>query len=119
MPNKFVEETLIIDKYLIYNNKIEAYFDRLYNTEMKKSPNHFIFLSSLINIQKMIYLYMCDQFDIEYNPDDDEKFKIWPICTDIKMNGMVRDSINLVQDFLKKSIPINFILRVNLQLKVL
>ena len=99
MPNKFVEETLIIDKYIISDNKIEAYFDRLYKTDMKKSPNHFIFLSSLINIQKMIYLYMCKKFDIAYNPTSDEKFKIWPIRTDIQMNGMVRDSLNVMQDF--------------------
>ena len=76
MPHKFVEETLIIDKYVVDNDKIEVYFDRLYKTDMRKSPDHYIFLSSLINLQKMIYLLMCERFNIEYKEHDDEKFKI-------------------------------------------
>ena len=100
LPNKFVEETLIIDRYVIDDIKIEVYFDRLYKTDMKKSPNHYIFLSSLINLQKMIYLLMCKRFNIKYSDYDDEKFKIWPLQTDIEMKGMVRDSINIMQDFI-------------------
>jgi hypothetical protein len=99
LPDKFVEETLIIDRYVLDNNKIEVYFDRLYKTDMKKSPNHYIFLSSLINLQKMIYLLMCERFNIKYSEHDDEKFKIWPLQTSIEMKGMVRDSINIMQDF--------------------
>ena len=100
LPDKFVEETLIIDRYVIDDIKIEVYFDRLYKTDMKKSPNHYIFLSSLINLQKMIYLLMCKRFNIKYSDYDDEKFKIWPLQTDIEMKGMVRDSINIMQDFI-------------------
>jgi len=100
LPDKFVEETLIIDRYVLDDNKIEVYFDRLYRTDMKKSPNHYIFLSSLINLQKMIYLLMCERFNIKYTDQDDEKFKIWPLQTSIELKGMVRDSINIMQDFL-------------------
>ena len=100
MPDKFVEETLIIDRYVVDGNKIEVYFDRLYKTDMKKSPDHYIFLSSLINLQKLIYLLMCNKFNIEYREQDDEKFKIWPLQTSIEMKGMVRDSLNIMQDFI-------------------
>jgi len=100
LPNKFVEETLMIDRYVIDGNKIQVYFDRLYKTDMKKSPNHYIFLSSLINLQKLVYLLMCEKFNIKYSEHDDEKFKIWPLQTSIEMKGMVRDSINIMQDFI-------------------
>ena len=100
LPDKFVEETLIIDKYVVDDNKIEVYFDRLYKTDMKKSPDHYIFLSSLINLQKLIYLLMCERFKINYSVHDDEKFKIWPLQTSIEMKGMVRDSLNIMQDFI-------------------
>lgn len=99
LPGKTVEETLIIDRYIIEGNKIEVYFDRLYRTDMKKSPNHYIFLSSLINLQKLVYLLMCDKFNIRYDENDDEKFKIWPLNTNIEMAGMVRDNLNVMQDF--------------------
>jgi hypothetical protein len=99
MPDRFVEETLIVDRYILDGTKIEVYFDRLYKTDMKKSPDHYIFLSSLINLQKLIYLLMCNRFNIKYHEQDDEKFKIWPLQTSIEMKGMVRDSLNIMQDF--------------------
>ena len=86
MHEKDVEEKLIFKKYVINGNKIETYFNREYKTSMKKSPDHYIFLSSLINLQKMIYLLMCDKFKLSYNKSDEEKIKIWPTSVDIKMN---------------------------------
>ena len=60
LNNKNVEETLTFKKYIVKDKKIETYFDREYSTDMLKSPNHFIFLSALVNLQKMIYVLMCD-----------------------------------------------------------
>ena len=99
MPNKNVSEKLIIKKYIVNSRKVEVYFDRKYQTDMLKSPDHFIFLSALVNLQKMIYVLMCKHFDIKYLPNEPEKFKIWPIKTDIDMNGMVRKKRNVCQDF--------------------
>ena len=99
MHEKDVEEKLVFKKYIIDGNRIKTYFNREYKTSMKKSPNHYIFLSSLINLQKMIYLLMCDRFDISYNKNDEEKIKIWPTSLDIKMNGIVRKKNNIMQDF--------------------
>tara|TARA_Y100001968_G_C18871602_1_gene487446 strand:- start:22 stop:531 length:510 start_codon:yes stop_codon:yes gene_type:complete len=99
MHNKNVEERLIFKKYIIESNRVETYFDREYKTSMKKSPDHYIFLSSLINLQKMIYLLMCDRFKIPYNKNDEEKVKIWPTSVDVRMNGIVRKKKNIMQDF--------------------
>jgi len=99
MHEKDVEERLVFKKYIIDGNKIETYFNREYKTSMKKSPDHYIFLSSLINLQKMIYLLMCDRFNISYSKNDEEKIKIWPTSVDIKMNGIVRKKNNIMQDF--------------------
>ena len=99
MHKKNVEERLIFKKYIVDGNRIETYFDREYKTSMKKSPDHYIFLSSLINLQKMIYLLMCDRFNISYNKSDEEKIKIWPTSVDVRMNGIVRKKKNIMQDF--------------------
>ena len=99
MHEKDVEEKLTFKKYIIKGNKIETYFDRQYKTSMRKSPDHYIFLSSLVNLQKMIYLLMCDKFNLPYNKNDEEKIKIWPTSVDIKMNGIVRKKSNIMQDF--------------------
>ena len=76
MTNKYVSEKLIIKKYIVNSRKVEVYFDRKYQTDMLKSPDHFIFLSALVNLQKMIYVLMCKHFDIKYLPNEPEKFKI-------------------------------------------
>tara|TARA_Y100001934_G_C11960435_1_gene589279 strand:+ start:204 stop:707 length:504 start_codon:yes stop_codon:yes gene_type:complete len=104
MPNKKVNEKLIINKYIVKKNKIEAFFDRKYETDMLKSPDHFIFLSALINLQKMIYVLMCRHLNIEYSSSEPEKLKIWPLKTDIDMNGMIRKKKNVKQDFEVQSI---------------
>ena len=99
LNNKSVQETLTFKKYVVRGNKIETYFDREYNTDMLRSPNHFIFLSALVNLQKMIYVLMCSHFKLQYNPNDNEKLKIWPIDVEVKMNGLIRKNKNLMQDF--------------------
>ena len=83
-----------MDKFTA-RNRIKAFFDREYKTDMLKSPDHYIFLSALINLQKMIYLLMCRYFKIKYIPSEPEKFKIWPLKTDIQMHGMIRKKNNL------------------------
>ena len=99
MHGKDVEEKLTFKKYIINGNKIETYFDRQYKTSMRKSPDHYIFLSSLVNLQKMIYLLMCDKFNLSYSKNDEEKIKIWPTSVDVRMNGIVRKKNNIMQDF--------------------
>ena len=99
MPGKNVTEKLIFEKYIVSRKKIQAFFSREYKTEMAKSPDHFIFLSALINLQKIIYILMCKHFGVEYNSNRSEKFKIWPIKTDVQINGMIRKTKDIIQDF--------------------
>jgi len=87
MPLKQVNEKLFINKYIVDKNKIQAFFNRKYETEMVKSPDHFIFLSALINLQKMIYILMCKYLNIKYEPFESEKLKIWPIKTNVEASS--------------------------------
>ena len=66
---------------------------------MEKSPNLYIFLSGLVNLQKMIYVLMCNKLGFSYKKTDKEKLKIWPISVDVKMNGLIRKKKDLMQDF--------------------
>ena len=68
MSDRSVKETLVIKKYIITDNRIVVEFDRKYRTEMISSPDHLIFLSALINLQKMIYVLMCKKLNIKYWP---------------------------------------------------
>jgi hypothetical protein len=99
MPGKNVQEKLFFEKYVVSKKRIQAHFNREYKTEMINSPDHFIFLSALINLQKMIYVLMCKHFNVKYSPDGPEKFKIWPVQTKTQMNGMIRRNKNIMQDF--------------------
>ena len=99
LNDKHVEEKLSFSKFIVSADTVETYFDRDYKTDMTKSPDHFIFLSALVNLQKMIYLLMCERFNVPYKKNGKERFKIWPINVDVKMNGMIRRKKNLMQDF--------------------
>ena len=76
MPNKHVDENIEIKEYRIWDNAIEAIFDRDYHTEMANSPNHLTFLSSLINLQKMVYVFMHDYLSLEYDKNGKELLKV-------------------------------------------
>ena len=47
---------------------------------------------------------MCRHLNIEYSSSEPEKLKIWPLKTDIDMNGMIRKKKNVKQDFEVQSI---------------
>ncbi len=91
MPEKFVEETLFIKEYKILDNTVEAVFERKYHSDMLKSPNHFVFLTALSHAQKMIYVYLCNKFGIDYDPYMPEKFKIWATKVEIDLPKLVTD----------------------------
>lgn len=95
MPNKPVEEVLKIKEYRIWNRSIEARFDRSYHSSMDKSPSHLIFLSSLVHLQKMLYVYFCHEFGIDYDPFGPEKLKIWPTKVDVNMPKMITETEDL------------------------
>ena len=48
LPGKNVKEDIIVKKYILKKRSIEAIFDRRYYSEMSQSPDHLIFLSTLL-----------------------------------------------------------------------
>ena len=95
MTDRNVEEVLYIKEYRVWDNAIETIFDREYYTEMAASPNHLIFLSALVNLQKMVYVYMHHYLGIAYSSKDEEKIKIWPTDLNLNMPKMIFDKKHL------------------------
>src|SRR5579884_1602489 len=61
MPARPVSETLRPKEYRIWNRYIEAEFDREYYSSMLNSPDHLIFLTALIQVQRIVYIYLCHE----------------------------------------------------------
>jgi hypothetical protein len=99
MPGKHVKETLHIKEYRVWENRIEGIFDREYFSSMTRSPDHLIFLTALVHLQKLIYVFLCHKFGFEYDPQGAERLKIWPTKIDTGIPSMVRKKTNLVQTF--------------------
>lgn len=98
MPSKLVTEELFVKRYEVAMNFIRVIFDRQYTSEMRDSPNHYIFWSSLMQAQKMAYVYMCWRFGIAYDPHGEEEMKIWPMEVDCKLSGLLSATNDCIQD---------------------
>ena len=95
LPNRNVFEEINVRKYILKRRSIEAIFDRAYQSDMLHSPDHLIFLSVLIQLQKMIYIYLCYEFNYPFSLEEDEKLKIWPTNISIDMPKMITKSKNI------------------------
>ena len=104
MPEKHVSEKVDIKEYRLWDNAIEAVFDRKYETDMLSSPSHLTFLSSLINLQKMVYLFMHYYLSLPYNKDGKELLKVWPGKLEISMPKMILKKKNISHLMIIKSI---------------
>ncbi len=96
MPNMRVEENLYIKEYRVDDNYIEAVYSRKYKSSMAKSPSHLIFLSVLVHMQKMLYVYMCQKLDLKYDPYAPEVLKVWPTTLSINMPKLVTKCEDIV-----------------------
>jgi hypothetical protein len=97
MPGRPVEETLFVKEYRINDRYIEATFDRQYKSSMLESPDHLIFLTALAQAQKLLYVLLCHEFGLDYDPYQDERLKIWPTKLHINLPKMVTKTTDLVQ----------------------
>lgn len=104
MPDREVKEILKIKEYRIWDGYIEAVFDREYYSQMKKSPDHLIFLTALVHMQKMLYVYVCHKFNLGYNPHEEEKVKFWPVKLDISIPKLIRSNEDVVHKMKIESI---------------
>tara|TARA_Y100000588_G_C13877259_1_gene762894 strand:+ start:78 stop:620 length:543 start_codon:yes stop_codon:yes gene_type:complete len=109
LPGRHVKESIVVKKYILNKRKIEAVFDRKYFTDMKKSPSHLIFLSSLVHLQKMIYLYMSYELGYPIKVNSEEHMKIWPTKINVDLPKLITKKNNLTQSIkiidLKKTTP--------------
>ena len=104
LPEKDINESLFIKEYRIWDNTIEAIFDRNYKTEMISSPSHLTFLSALINLQKMVYIYMHHYLNIKYDPKGQETLKVWPTELNISLPKLLTDDTNITHRLNVKTI---------------
>ncbi|MFQ6673820.1 MAG: hypothetical protein ACE5GH_03410, partial [Fidelibacterota bacterium] len=91
-----VEETRFLKEYRIWHRYIEAIFDREYHSSMRKSPDHLMFLTALVHLQKMFYAYICYEFDLDYEPLKPEVVKIWPTVLNISMPKLITKNRDIV-----------------------
>ena len=96
MPDRSVREALRIREFRIGPNWIEAEFDRSYDSDMLNSPSHLTFVSALIQMQKVTYVYACHRFGFSVDVFQPEALKIWPTDVRVTMPGLVRDEKYLV-----------------------
>ena len=104
MPGKYVDENIEIKEYRVWDNAIETIFNRDYHTEMLDSPSHLTFLSSLINLQKMVYVFMHDYLSLKYDKNGQELLKVWPGNLEIRMPKMILNKENISHLMVVKSI---------------
>jgi hypothetical protein len=97
MPCRIVEETLYLKEYRVWPRYAEATFDRRYESQMRNSPNHLIFLTLLAHTQKLLYVCLSEELGFEYSQTSAERFKIWPTVVRISMPALVRQSEGIVQ----------------------
>ena len=62
---------------------------------MLNSPSHLTFLSSLINLQKMVYVFMHQYLNLEYDINGKERLKVWPGKLNINMPKMILKKENI------------------------
>lgn len=98
MPSRPVSESLTPNQYSVGKRIARVIFNRNYETQMEKSPSHLVFLSALVQWQKLIYLVLCEEHGISYNPNGKEVFKIWPTDVRCCLPVMVTDEESLHQD---------------------
>lgn len=98
LPNKDVKETIYVKKYILSKRKIKAVFDRVYTNKMIKSPDHLVFLTSLVHLQKMIYIYLSYEFGLSLSLNKEEHMKIWPTKINVELPKLItkKDDINQV-----------------------
>jgi hypothetical protein len=99
LPNRSVEEVFYNTSYRATENQVVATFDRTYRSEMEASPSHVIFLSALIQFQKLCYLHVCHRFGWPYDAGEPERAKVWPTDVTCSMPAMVTSEENIHQTF--------------------
>ena len=97
LPDSTVSEKLFIREYRVWDRYMEGVFDREYASQMAKSPDHLIFVSGLVHLQKMMYVYVVHKLGFDYDPHGPELVKFWPTDFKLSIRGLIRKKEDLVQ----------------------
>ena len=71
---------------------------------MIASQDHLTFISALINLQKMVYIYMHHHLNIKYDPQGEETLKVWPTELNISLPKLLTDVTDITHRLNVKSI---------------
>lgn len=99
MPDRPVEETLVVREYRVWDGYIEAVFDRTYKSAMLRSPSHLTFLSALIHGQKLGYLLILNHCGLRYERNDPEFCKMWWTQAYSNIPKLIRQEKEIIQRF--------------------
>lgn len=103
MPGRYVEERLNVFEYQLSENSVLAKFDRVYMSEMKRSPDHLVMLTFQAQSQKLLYVFLCHHFGVPYDSVGVERFKIWPVKITVNLPELVTQRDNLEQNLVIES----------------
>ena len=98
MPDRPVREEMRVREYRVGDRYAVALFDRTYESAMRNSPSHLIFLSVLVHTQKLAYLTLCREFDLPYDPEGPELIKLWPTKLEVQIPELISQEEDLVQE---------------------
>ena len=77
--------------------------------KMIKSPNHLIFLTSLVHLQKMIYIYMSYELGFSLSLNKEEHMKIWPTKINIELPKLITKNKDITQTIKITSLRIHIL----------
>ncbi len=98
MPGKNIEEVLRPRVYFAGRDVARVVFDRGCETALERGPRHLLFLSALIQWQKLIYIMMSHRLGLGYDLNGPEVLRIWPTEVQCRMPTMIPEDSNLLQD---------------------
>jgi len=95
MKGKEISEKISFDNFVLGENFIEATFDREYMSEMDHSPSHVTMTVIPLLTQRIYYVWACHHFGIPYNPEGEEKIKLWPTWLEFKYPKLIENEQSL------------------------
>ena len=95
MTGKEISEKISFDKFVIGEYSAETTFDRNYISEMDHSPSHVTMTVIPLLTQRLYYVWACHHFGLPYQPDGEEKIKLWPTWLEFKYPKLIESERSL------------------------
>lgn len=95
MTGKEISEKISFENFHIGEYSVEATFDREYVSEMDHSPSHVTMTVIPLLTQRLCYVWACHHFGLTYDPDGEEKVKLWPTWLEFKYPKLIESERSL------------------------